>query len=38
MEKLIAGDIRNKKIGEGFLTLILNEKAGIIDDTIVTNY
>jgi aminomethyltransferase len=38
MEKLVVGDIRNCPSGEGFLSLILNDKAGIIDDTIITNF
>lgn len=38
VEKLVVGDVRGKPIAEGFLSLILNEKAGIIDDTIVTKF
>lgn len=36
-ETVITGDIRNKPKGETLLNLILNEKAGIIDDCMVTN-
>mmetsp|Transcript_16203 Transcript_16203/g.22662 ORF Transcript_16203/g.22662 Transcript_16203/m.22662 type:complete len:81 (-) Transcript_16203:69-311(-) len=38
IEKLIVGDIRNNKESSGFLSLILNDKAGIVDDTIVTPF
>lgn len=38
IEKLVVGDVRNKPKAESFLSLILNEKGGIIDDTIVTNF
>lgn len=38
VEKLVVGDVRGKPIGEGFLSLILNKNAGIIDDTIVTKF
>jgi aminomethyltransferase len=36
VEKLVVGDVRGKQVNEGFLSLILNKQAGIIDDTIVT--
>jgi len=38
IEKLITGNIRDLKENSGFLSLILNENAGIIDDTIVSKF
>ena len=37
IEKCVVGDIAGLKNGEGRLTLITNEKGGIIDDSVVTN-
>lgn len=36
--KITTGDITNKKDNTGYLSLILNDKAGIIDDTIITRF
>ncbi|XP_008497248.2 aminomethyltransferase, mitochondrial [Calypte anna] len=37
MESLVVGDIAELKLGQGTLTLLTNEKGGIVDDLIVTN-
>ncbi|NXW34709.1 GCST protein, partial [Phaetusa simplex] len=37
MESLVVGDIGELKPGQGTLTLVTNERGGIIDDLIVTN-
>ncbi|NXS52594.1 GCST protein, partial [Brachypteracias leptosomus] len=37
MESLVVGDIAELKQGQGTLTLLTNEKGGIVDDLIVTN-
>ncbi|NXP70701.1 GCST protein, partial [Ramphastos sulfuratus] len=37
MESLVVGDIAELKPGQGTLTLLTNEKGGIVDDLIVTN-
>ncbi|NWQ66033.1 GCST protein, partial [Neopipo cinnamomea] len=37
MESLVVGDIAELKPGQGTLTLLTNEKGGIMDDLIVTN-
>ncbi|KAM6300858.1 aminomethyltransferase, mitochondrial [Aegotheles albertisi] len=37
MESLVVGDIAELKLGQGTLTLITNERGGIVDDLIVTN-
>ncbi|KAM6343849.1 aminomethyltransferase, mitochondrial isoform 5-T5 [Alca torda] len=37
MESLVVGDIGELKPGQGTLTLVTNEKGGIVDDLIVTN-
>ncbi|XP_054694202.1 LOW QUALITY PROTEIN: aminomethyltransferase, mitochondrial [Grus americana] len=37
MESLVVGDIAELKPGQGTLTLITNERGGIVDDLIVTN-
>lgn len=36
LEKLVVGDIAGLKAGTGSLSVITNEKGGIIDDTVVT--
>ena len=38
LEKLVVGDISGLGVNNSTLSLILNEKAGIIDDTIVTKF
>ncbi|NXX01589.1 GCST protein, partial [Larus smithsonianus] len=37
MESLVVGDIGELKPGQGTLTLVTNERGGIVDDLIVTN-
>ncbi|NWQ95770.1 GCST protein, partial [Burhinus bistriatus] len=37
MESLVVGDIGELKPGQGTLTLLTNERGGIVDDLIVTN-
>lgn len=37
IEKLVVSDIASLKEGEGRLSLITNERGGIIDDTVITN-
>ncbi|KAF1516201.1 Aminomethyltransferase, mitochondrial, partial [Eudyptula minor] len=37
MESLVGGDIAELKPGQGTLTLLTNERGGIVDDLIVTN-
>ncbi|NWU63435.1 GCST protein, partial [Pterocles burchelli] len=37
MESLVVGDIAELKLGQGTLTLLTNERGGIVDDLIVTN-
>ncbi|NWS46999.1 GCST protein, partial [Probosciger aterrimus] len=37
MESLVVGDIAELKPGQGTLTLLTNERGGIVDDLIVTN-
>lgn len=37
IEKLVVGDIAGLKAGEAKLSLIMNEKGGIVDDTVITN-
>ncbi|XP_074952611.1 aminomethyltransferase, mitochondrial isoform X2 [Phalacrocorax aristotelis] len=37
IESLVVGDIAELKPGQGTLTLLTNEKGGIVDDLIVTN-
>lgn len=38
LEKLVVGDVANTPVGKTQLSLILNEKAGIIDDTIFSTH
>lgn len=38
IEKLVVGDFQNCPVNTGFLSLILNDNAGIIDDAIVTKF
>ena len=37
MEKVVVGDIAGLAPGSGCLSLVTNEKGGIIDDTVITN-
>lgn len=37
MEKIVVGDIAGLADGHGCLSLVTNEKGGIIDDTVITN-
>ncbi|XP_051483763.1 aminomethyltransferase, mitochondrial [Apus apus] len=37
VESLVVGDIAELKLGQGTLTLLTNERGGIVDDLIVTN-
>lgn len=37
IEKMVVGDIAGLKSGEAKLSLIMNEKGGIVDDTVITN-
>ena len=37
LEKIVVGDIAGLAPGSGCLSLITNEKGGIIDDTVITN-
>mmetsp|Transcript_5712 Transcript_5712/g.6261 ORF Transcript_5712/g.6261 Transcript_5712/m.6261 type:complete len:424 (-) Transcript_5712:33-1304(-) len=37
LEKVVVGDIAGLKPGQSCLSLITNEKGGIIDDTVITN-
>ncbi|NXK56856.1 GCST protein, partial [Chauna torquata] len=37
LESLVVGDIAELKLGQGTLTLLTNERGGIVDDLIVTN-
>jgi aminomethyltransferase len=37
LEKIVVGDIAGLQIGAGCLSLVTNEKGGIIDDTVITN-
>ena len=37
MEKIVVGDIAGLDSGSGMLSLVTNEKGGIIDDTVITN-
>jgi len=37
VESLCTGNVKELKIGSGCLSVFLNEKGGIIDDTIITN-
>lgn len=37
IESLCVGDIKELKTGFGTLSVFLNEKGGIVDDTIITN-
>jgi aminomethyltransferase len=36
LEKMVVGDIASLKPGEAKLSLIMNEKGGIVDDTVIT--
>jgi aminomethyltransferase len=38
IEKLVVGDIAGLNNGSGCLSLVTNEKGGIIDDTVITKY
>ena len=38
LERLYCNDFAKLKVGDASLTMILNEKAGIIDDNIVSNF
>ena len=38
IERLVVGDILSLKPGEGKLSLIMNDKGGIVDDTVITKY
>jgi len=37
LEKIVVGDIAGLAPGQGCLSLVTNEKGGIIDDTVITN-
>jgi aminomethyltransferase len=37
LEKIVLGDIGGLSKGSGCLSLVTNEKGGIIDDTVITN-
>jgi aminomethyltransferase len=37
LEKIVVGDIAGLQEGQGCLSLVTNEKGGIIDDTVITN-
>ena len=37
LEKMVVGDIAGLKEGEAKLSLIMNDKGGIVDDTVITN-
>jgi aminomethyltransferase len=37
IEKMVVGDIAGLKVGEAKLSLIMNEKGGIVDDTVIAN-
>jgi aminomethyltransferase len=37
LEKVVVGDIAGLKEGQGCLSLVTNERGGIIDDTVITN-
>ena len=37
LEKVVVGDIGGLKEGQGCLSLVTNEKGGILDDTVITN-
>lgn len=37
LEKIVVGDIAGLEEGQGCLSLVTNEKGGIIDDTVITN-
>jgi aminomethyltransferase len=37
LEKVVLGDIAGLSTGSGCLSLVTNEKGGIIDDTVITN-
>jgi len=37
LEKIVVGDIKGLKSGSGCLSLVTNDKGGIIDDTVITN-
>lgn len=37
LEMIVVGDITSLKTGEGKLSLIMNEKGGIVDDTVICN-
>jgi aminomethyltransferase len=37
LEKIVVGDIAGLAPGSGCLSLVTNEKGGIIDDTVITN-
>lgn len=37
LEQVVVGDLASLKHGEGKLSLIMNEKGGIVDDTVITN-
>lgn len=38
LEKVIVGDVASQTVGNCNLSLILNDRAGIIDDTIFSNH
>ena len=38
IEKMVVGDIASLKSGEAKLSLIMNERGGIVDDNVITNY
>lgn len=37
MERIVVGDIAGLAPGSGLLSLVTNEKGGILDDTVITN-
>lgn len=37
LERVVVGDIKGLASGSGCLSLVTNEKGGIIDDTVITN-
>jgi aminomethyltransferase len=38
IEKILVGDVVSQPMGQSSLSLILNEKGGIIDDAIFSNH
>ena len=38
LEHMVVGDVAGLGVGEGRLSLIMNEAGGIVDDTVITKY